>query len=242
MLKISPFERPTSLGNIHKFESEYCISLPESYKVFLLKNNGGIPSNKCFDFLIKDGSYTDSVIERFLSLCDDCDCSLEDTYKRFLEIDPVDSKYMLPIAQDPGGNFVCIAVNNDANGVYFWDHEAPGQLHLHLISDSFDQFLNDLHADLENLDAIVDRSIAIAKSDLISIGKYIKQHGLENKSVAGFTLLEDAVVNNKVVVAEYLIKSGAKLNRSFDLAERANKMLGGRDEMLNLLTKYKNLN
>ena len=59
---------------------------------------------------------------------------------------------LVPIAHDPGGNQICIAVAGPKTGaVYFWDHEeeadddeTPGYDNVYLIANSFNEFLNSL--------------------------------------------------------------------------------------------------
>jgi len=63
----------------------------------------------------------------------------------------------LPIADDPGGNIICLAVKGPNKGaVYFWDHEeepilrgrpAPDYFNVYLIGASFDDFIATLVLD-----------------------------------------------------------------------------------------------
>lgn len=59
----------------------------------------------------------------------------------------------LPIARDPGGNLICLALEGEnANKVFFWDHENEyeegeevGYKNTNLIASSFEEFLASLH-------------------------------------------------------------------------------------------------
>jgi hypothetical protein len=58
---------------------------------------------------------------------------------------------LTPIADDSGGNLICIAVDRPNSGaVYYWDHEEEGEAapysNVHVLADSFDEFLNSLSA------------------------------------------------------------------------------------------------
>ena len=62
--------------------------------------------------------------------------------------------HLLPIADDPGGNIVCLCVRGANRGaVYFWDHndektvgegKEPGDSNVYKLSDSFDHFIQGL--------------------------------------------------------------------------------------------------
>ena len=76
-----------------------------------------------------------------------------DDLRKHLEVfrDRVPPK-LLPIARDPGGNLICIAVSGPARGkVYFWDHEeeveegeTPDYRNISLITHSFEGILRSL--------------------------------------------------------------------------------------------------
>jgi len=58
---------------------------------------------------------------------------------------------LLPIANDPGGNIICLSTRGgDRGSVYLWDHEqetpgrVPSDANLYLIADSFEDFINRL--------------------------------------------------------------------------------------------------
>lgn len=58
---------------------------------------------------------------------------------------------MIPIAHDAGGNLVLLGVN-EKQGIYFWDHEleaeegeVPDMSNVYAISQTFTDFLNNLH-------------------------------------------------------------------------------------------------
>ena len=70
-----------------------------------------------------------------------------DNYQRRISLD------LLPIANDPGGNIICISVKNNIGAVYYWDHEDEivvekgeeiDNSNLYLIANSFDEFIKSL--------------------------------------------------------------------------------------------------
>ncbi len=127
-------------------EQYWGFQLPKSYRIFLLRSNGGSPIEKIFDFRNKkDGSCLDG----FFGIVKDFNNNLliyrEYASKRV-------PKNMLPIADDVYGNLILLAVKNPDRGkIYFWDHELeveegeePTYENLTLIADSFDEFINNL--------------------------------------------------------------------------------------------------
>jgi hypothetical protein len=133
-------------------ERKLSIILPEQYRQFLLHFNGGRPSPSVFRFKKASGKYSDSMVDWFLSIYDgeyDNFESYFETYKLRHERLPAD---LVPIAHDPGGNLICIAVTGVGIGaVYFWDHEheadrgvKPTRRNIYHITYNFDQFLEGL--------------------------------------------------------------------------------------------------
>lgn len=76
--------------------------------------------------------------------------SLDENYYCYRGRMPSD---LVPIASDPGGNIVCIAISGDFKGmIYFWDHEDEevfddghcNDKNIYLIAKSFDEFIDSL--------------------------------------------------------------------------------------------------
>lgn len=111
---ISKFSNNDVIKKIVDIEREHNIILPNQYKDFLCKYNGGYtPKTK---FKIKKIS---SDIRGFYGVGND-KLSLND-----IELEKWIDKGVLPIACDSFGNYIVIGFNNDSNGkIYFCDHEA----------------------------------------------------------------------------------------------------------------------
>ena len=153
-MKVRMFDSaaPLSPHCLSKLESRLNITLPDDYRNFLLKYNGGFPNPSVFRFKGKSGPYTDSCVDWFLSVYKGEYHNFETTFLRTKSERirlPAD---LVAIGHDPGGNWICIAVSGPHRGsVYFWDHEneapneeAPWYRNVHLIADSFDEFLDSL--------------------------------------------------------------------------------------------------
>jgi len=153
---------------ITKAEKKLGITLPEDYKAFLMRNNGGhTKPEMLFDFF--DGTCENdntSVIRRFFAIYPEsveegelpCRKDIYDDLiynclcMRDEEIIPLD---IIPIADDPGGNVICMNVSKENGGkVYFANHEFEdddtGYLWMDEIAPSFTAFLEKLYPDTEN--------------------------------------------------------------------------------------------
>ncbi|MDN8541951.1 SMI1/KNR4 family protein [Erwinia sp. DT-104] len=146
MTQIHGSKGVVSEKEIFDIESQHAIKLPDSYKDFLKKHNGGYPQPDGFDFA--DGS-DGSSIDKFLEISSSKSESLIEYFRNYK--DRIPENYF-PIAKDPGGNLILIEINSGGDNVYYWDHEneaedgdKPGMDNMHLIASSFDNFLNNLY-------------------------------------------------------------------------------------------------
>lgn len=145
-IPISDSEQTLNEEDIRQTERDLGTALPPEYRHFLLQHNGGRPERNYFQ--IEDGN-GDSLIDWFLCIRPGDANDLASVVRMFQNRVP---RTLLPIARDPFGNLICIAVSGENVGkVYFWDHEeevAEGEIpdyrNLHLVSESFDRFLEGL--------------------------------------------------------------------------------------------------
>jgi cell wall assembly regulator SMI1 len=139
---------------IEKIEQYVGLAFPQQYKEHLLKYNGGQCKPNVFEFITNTGKLDSSIINWFLAIYD----GKYDNLKECIEIFKIEEKRMprhiLPIADDPGGNMICISTSGADEGyIYFWDHEQEVDYsvsddsdysNLFLIAKSFNEFLNGL--------------------------------------------------------------------------------------------------
>jgi hypothetical protein len=135
-------------ARIRAFERALGISLPHDYRQFLLRSNGGRPDPA--EFAITGEPLNPSgTIHYFFGIHDGPNYNLGRKYAVYRERIPAD---LFPIAGDPGGNIICLAIRGDNVGsVYFWDHdyealegEVPDYSNVYFIADSFGSMLNNL--------------------------------------------------------------------------------------------------
>ena len=145
-VQISRSREKLSSQKIAAIERKLSLSLPSQYRAFLLTYNGGRPRPKRFP--IGDDSFSShGQVHFFLCVKEGDSYNLEDWVTDYYDRIP---SGFLPIAVDPGGNLICLAIAGDNAGkVYFWDHEeeveegqTPGYENVYLIANSFHEFLN----------------------------------------------------------------------------------------------------
>lgn len=135
--------KKTTRGKIRQFEITYGISLPDDYKSFLLKFNGGYPSDDLAFNIEEDG--TDSVLSHFYELGKSTDeiQSLEECISDLVQTGFIPPNY-LPIADDAFGNQICVGLSEEIFGqIFFWDHEGNDQTMVRVASN-FQSFLEGL--------------------------------------------------------------------------------------------------
>jgi cell wall assembly regulator SMI1 len=139
---------------IVSFEKQLNVRLPQDYKDFLLKNNGGMPEEDwAFDFIdIATNTKTSSGIQSFFVIYDEETNNDDDLRKscRILQENEEVPVGTLPIGDDPGGNLICISVSDNNYGeVFFCDHELEdpetGYMIMSKIAESFSQFIDNCY-------------------------------------------------------------------------------------------------
>lgn len=154
MVVFSETEPQINLSQIEEIEQYVGLKFPQQYKDHLLQYNGGQCTPNVFSFINCQGKLDESCVNWFLAIYD----GKYDNLKKDIYMLKIDEKRMpthiLPIADDPGGNSICISTSGDDEGyVYFWDHEQEVDYtvsddtdysNLSLIAKSFNEFLSGL--------------------------------------------------------------------------------------------------
>ncbi len=146
----------TSKDRIEEFEQRHQIKLPADYVQFLLQHNGGRPELPVFSITNDPrlGS-TGGIVHFFYGLGTDVNLiDIEDAIEDYVSRVPSD---LLPIADDVGGNAICIGISGERRGqIFFWDHseeEEPDEqgnftyYNVAFVAPSFSDFIADLKAE-----------------------------------------------------------------------------------------------
>jgi cell wall assembly regulator SMI1 len=143
-VKLTINKPSTDEARVSAFESALGCRLPDDYREFLLRHNGGQPHPASFQFALRKGPGTSSSVEWFLSLHDGKFSNLEQKRKIY---DGRVPRNTVPIATDAFGNVILLGIRGDAQGrVYFWDHEEepesqPDWSNVDLLANNFDEFI-----------------------------------------------------------------------------------------------------
>lgn len=118
---------------IDDYECQVKYVFNESFRKFVLKNNGGRPKKKIFD--------TDKTKERELKTFLSFNHEDRETVWKLFEWNKEELKNRyIPFAIDNFGNLICFDGNNDK--IVFINHE---NLSIEIIADNFDAFINKLY-------------------------------------------------------------------------------------------------
>ncbi|WP_046226783.1 SMI1/KNR4 family protein [Paenibacillus dauci] len=110
-----------TIDDIRKFEAKYFLKLPEQYVDFLLKHNGGYPEKSIFKISNEEG---ESVVNKFYGVGN----MKGNLGKVFEVLDGELPTGFISIANDPGGNEICIGISERYFGeVYFWIHDIESE-------------------------------------------------------------------------------------------------------------------
>ena len=148
-------EPPIHDEDIVRAERILGCTLPEDYRRFLLKENGGRPSLEAFNIQWNDNPVGEgwgaSLIHFFLSIHDG-------KYSNFINYNTVKFEDRIPkdtvaIADDQGGNLLLIGVGESNHGkIFFWvkDHEVeegetPDYSNIGNVAETFSDFLSSLY-------------------------------------------------------------------------------------------------
>ncbi len=158
MTKFTETKKTIDLAQISELERYAGLEFPQEYKDHLLKCNGGRCSPNVYTF-IENGKAAKSDVNWFFAIHEGEYSNLKfyvDTYKKKNKRLP---SHILPIANDSGGNLICISCGQrDRGQIYFWDHEKEVDYNisddsdyknLYFISKSLDEFFNSLKEDFD---------------------------------------------------------------------------------------------
>jgi len=138
---------PLSMTDIDELERSLGIALPNDYRAFLLKYNGGRPTPNGFPIEGLKGNPMGSI-QVFFGIGSPIEsCNLDWNYATHNGRVPTN---LFPIACDDGGDLVCLSLyGKDAGAVVFWDYfnepDEPSYQNAYHIAGSLAEFLESIH-------------------------------------------------------------------------------------------------
>ena len=222
-IKFVDSQAPLSEADLQAVEARLGISFPSDYRHFLRRHNGGRPELDTFHFKYETGPYTDSCVDRFYAIYNGEHDNFEKVFQ-FCKADGLLQENMIAVADDPGGNMICLSVSGpDTNSVYFWDHEAYNEddkgANLHLLADSFGEFLDGLTKAPKYIMPEFDR--LLLDNDVEGLKALIASGWNVNTKHEGRQdiPIEISALYGRSDIVEVLLKYGANVGRALGIAE-----------------------
>jgi hypothetical protein len=156
ILEIKEPEIAINLEDIANLEKKLNICFPEDYKQHLLKYNGGHPIKDGYpliEYIDNDPNDNSADIAWFLAIYNGEHNNFLRDYNTFKIWQKRMPDELVSIGCGSGGDQICISVKGNNYGkVYFWNHdweceegEEPDYSNVHLIANSFTDFINSLY-------------------------------------------------------------------------------------------------
>jgi hypothetical protein len=149
---------PAPLSSLEQFESEIGQQLPEDYREFLIRCNGGYAAGAVvFQGPTPEDQTADACPNHIGGFREEDYLSLVATRENYQTVEVRIPKALLWIMDDPFGNAICVGLTGQHRGrVYFWDHENEpdpevwdGEVetagNIDLLANSFAAFVAGLH-------------------------------------------------------------------------------------------------
>jgi len=132
-------------SRLQEFERIIGVQLPQKYREFLLKYNGGYPRPYYFTISKEQGIGMVNIFYGIGEMYDNLDKKI-DIFDEIMDIG------FIPIADDSGGNQICLGLTEKYSGnVYFWIHdEDPEDMsNMYFLAKDFEEFLETLYGETE---------------------------------------------------------------------------------------------
>lgn len=211
---------PLDEKTLAAFEDEVGGRLPDDYRQFLLEFNGGKPNPGSFKISKSQGG--DTLHHAYGLHSGPSYSSIRSAYRTFEGRVP---KSLVPIADDPFGNQICIGISGRWQGkVCFWDHEKendsgrPTSKAVTQIAASFTEFLSNLYEYIPEGESLTDRIVRL--NDVTRLQQLIASGwDMESEDEYGRTALVTAAIHGRLELVKLLFESGARPHDAIEVAE-----------------------
>ena len=209
---------PVGVAVIEAFEKRIQMSLPEDFRTFLQKTNGGKTADRC--------QFREGSIQQFYGLgIGFAYADLDWKFDTFVREERMPEN-CVPFASDEGGNqYVLVCQGKRRGQVWFWDHESgldDGEASdawwdiMYLQAKSFAAFASALTLEVE-APVSSDKSFrAIESGSLVNL-KDLMDHGLkiDHRTTEDYfcreTMLAHAVRFGRLDIIQHLVANGADM-------------------------------
>ncbi|PGA65633.1 SMI1/KNR4 family protein [Bacillus pseudomycoides] len=140
-MEIEVIHEKLSLEELEAFEEKHQLRLPKYYREFLLKYNGGYPKASMYKISDDAGESVLNIFYGIGSMYDNLD-KIIDFFDDLLDMG------FIPIADDPGGNQICLGINEEyCEKIFHWAHdeEHDGIKNMYFLANNINEFLDYLY-------------------------------------------------------------------------------------------------
>lgn len=132
----------SSAQYLEKFENDFDLKIPESYRNFLMKYGSGVPSKNHYSKKLESGGVHDFEIQAFYG--ENIEYEWFDLYSNYLRIFEFIPESYLPIADDGYNNFIAIGIDGyKLNKIYIlYNEEVEEITNIQLLENSLEDFIN----------------------------------------------------------------------------------------------------
>jgi len=134
-------------GQIARVERQLDVKLPDEYRTFLIRTNGGKPCQDTFQIPLHKTLTTGRIVSLFGIGRAIKESNIDWNYKNLIGQLP---NYHFPIAVTPEEDMVTLSLGRlDAGRVYYWvraEYNVTGDNEAYFIAGNFDKFIDSLYA------------------------------------------------------------------------------------------------
>ena len=131
--------------DLDRIEQKYHVKIPSEIREHCLAYNGGYPEKPVFT----DKNGNEYSVDLFIPVRDGKKRPMEKTLELLRADDDVIPDWLIPFAEEDGGNLFCFSVReSDFGAIYYYDHEfeygEDPEEHITWLSESITAFINAL--------------------------------------------------------------------------------------------------
>jgi hypothetical protein len=220
ILQLRPFGPSLTVREIEEFEGEIGYRLPQDYRLFLLRHNGGGGAAEfALEYTWRDETL---VVMGFYALLPTTDRGLRRVLGDLSRL----VKGYLPITSDTGQQDICLPISGGRRGVYLaeytYEADYPVAAVMHRLEDSFTDFVNNLKEVIVPHDDIQELGKS-AKADEVDV--FLRSgRSIDELSMYGSSILCEAIKYGNMPLIGACIEKGADLSHAIHAAVQSRRI------------------
>lgn len=143
--------------DLDRIEQKFHVKIPADVREHCLAYNGGYPEKPIFT----DENGNEYSVDLFIPVRDGKKRSMEKTLELLRADDGVIPEWLIPFAEEDGGNLFCFSVReSDLGAIYYYDHEfeygEDPEEHITWLAESITAFISALTENEDDEDDLED--------------------------------------------------------------------------------------